>query len=636
MTVGAVAEAAARARAGTHPPGRRGWAAPLLAVLVVALMDALDLDVVVLLLVPLLLAWTLFPRLEVSTRVLLAVGGLVGWLCLVGSLASFAGIRMGVTLFLGPPAALAVIPPVLARLGTPSWRRSSPMGWLPLLLAGAAGAFLASAGRGRPPTHRMSAVAGAEDNASHFSMVRGILHEGRMLYAYVGEPAGPLDGHVLEGHWSYPQGFHLPTAFLAQVLQDSGLSSGRPVALFNAYWLGICLTFTLLVLAASVATGQLARRWGAGRAASAAAVGVVSCAVLFGPAFELFALGFPSQVASYWALLALLAVTGLTDEQLPPVRAVLVVALLNVAVAHCWYLVLPVSGVISLAWAAGRLRELVAARRVVLPVVLVAALGVLTPVLVSLSAGAAEAVNAAGAVTPVPRDALVLLGGCALAAACTVGRGGLLRAAPAAAGAGVALVFVLVLGQYQRSTSGGTSYYYEKSLYTLLLLLVVLAGAIAAVAVHRLTAGRAAALRLLAVGLLAIAAVAPLRAVLLVEKPGQRTFDYRAAMVVNPKSVILEGYLAQEPPAEGRGVLVWRTGSPPVDEYLTSRWLCALAYACDDPLNYQMGASFRGEVDEAALVTFLEAGPALTVLTKDPAVVTLLEDVPQATVTLLP
>ncbi len=309
------------------------------------------------------------------------------------------------------------------------------------------------------------------DHGAHLSILNGIVRAGGYLHG----DNGVVEPTVLPYLQGYPQGLHLNVGFVRTLLGQSDAGSA-----VDLYVFALLAAFALMATCITLAAVRIAEQLGATPLALVATTVVTTSAVLAGPFALLVIPGFFTQIAAY-ALLALLLLACVhTEFRIRPWLQLVTAACLVSAISSTWYFLLPVAAAATLVVVWLHRRLLLARRVPAAALVAGCALATVPHVFVSLGEGAADWINASGGVVPLRRSTVVVLVAIALAAP-VLRRSAREFLVPHAWCTAMAVLFAVALRQYQVSTLGSTSYYYEKSLYTILVLGLPGVGAVAAV-----------------------------------------------------------------------------------------------------------------------------------------------------------
>ncbi|WP_441245743.1 hypothetical protein [Kitasatospora sp. McL0602] len=455
---------------------RARWALGLLAA--PPLLHLLRLDLLTLALLLAAAASLFRSRLGLLDRLVLAAGGLTGWLCLLGVAASRWpwGLHP-----LAIAEATAVPLAALAATRRPTLPRPTTRDALLLLPVAATAWFYLGPLLREGFTGRLAAIYHGEDLARHFALYDSVLRFGGYLTFHRAE----ADITLQDGFQSYPQGSHLTLAVLTEFAFGGDVPSGAPAALSR---------FVLLaagVLTACVGAVAWAARWTAGPALGRWAVLPLTAAaagyLVLVEATPLLLTGFESELFGL-ALFALLAALVVRPLGRPGEQAVLLGAL-TTGISFAYYLLLAAALPLLLVWALAHRRRLPRWPWLLLAVVGTAAAAAL-PVLANWKqAGSADVLVMAGGVMAVSRHLLLPL--LALAALGLLTRAAR-RNAPRRAALGALAVtgaVAFALMRYQLATAGHVSYYYEKLLHPLVVVVVLALGAALVPAVGRRRGG---------------------------------------------------------------------------------------------------------------------------------------------------
>lgn len=325
------------------------------------------------------------------------------------------------------------------------------------------------------------------DNANHLNIIRAVQTAERFVYN------DPPHGLTI-GSEAYPQGLALGAGYTTWLIRG-GLEPPALLTFVRDVAVALAALFASLVFFGVLLLRELLRRRVAPPrlpTATLTAGVLLTGFILTGPGIVVEAFGFQTQIVATAAILALLWVVTAEDLDRDPSLVLVTTAALLMAVAHSWYLLLPV----PLAVLAGYgLRQ---RRRISWPAWLV------TGLLLALSSypilngpgGGHVAVDGAVVRLPLLAFAPLALAGVAQRVFRAPGEpaphGGYVSVAAAAAG-----LLCLGLAVQQLVGQGSLTYYFWKSLYVVALLLAVLA-------VVAVTATVVAGRRPLAWGLLAL------------------------------------------------------------------------------------------------------------------------------------
>lgn len=593
----------------------RRWPIGLgVAVAVVALvfgLHTLRADILVLTCVPVALALAIPAPATVVWRLVVAGGAFI---CSNAVLALLAGglglpytVPVAAAAHLAPLAFLVLTQRVTLRVGA-----LADAGDLAALSAGVLVLLLlAQPAAGADAAHLFALVVGGEDNAAHLAMVNAIGLDNRYLFF----DAAAAGTRVFEAYTTYPAGLHMNIALVLAGINDTlgGAGTGRLLRVFFAAGLVIQAAWaTTTVMAARAVAGR-------GRRLLVPSITVAWAVVLvfaFGPPAATVRFGFQPQAASLWMLtLALLAAAAPELEGRARLRLGLV-ALAFAGTSWCWYMVLPVTGCIGLATVIQHRTELLRRPWSSLAIVGLGVGAAVPPLYLSLHAGAAGAVNAAGgvyALDPIFLLVLVTLSGGLLAVNAHFPNANGRVCALVALGAALLLSGVLLA--YQLRTLGSGGYYYQKSLYSVFMIAVVAGGACLLTFLgarrERAPGGPGRQFAILAISLLAAWGVT---GVLTPSNPGKL---YLAGSARHPDPPELQQLLidGRHP---GRLEIVWSSSANPVYDYYASRFASALTLReTRGRLDLIVGAAF-GQ-DPARLLAYVRATPAgVTVITRDP------------------
>lgn len=255
---------------------------------------------------------------RVTLLLALGAGGLIGWVV--------AG-----------PRPVSRLRGLLPRVG---WADVLPAG---ALLVGAA--MLSPWLRLRSGESALSVLMTGWDHSAHYDMTAMIREHGAVVWSIAGPPGG--------GAWSYatyPQGYH---ALTAAVMELGGSPTvGTPVEEVLAYGrsLGLVALLAVVVVVAGIAAVPTLRRR---PLVGAIAAGVVTAALLWGPAGLVLADGFPNFFLAC-ALLAAVPLVAVPIARWPAPVPLVALAGALVGIAHSWALLLtmalPMALVILLPW----------------------------------------------------------------------------------------------------------------------------------------------------------------------------------------------------------------------------------------------------------------------------------------------
>ncbi|MEU2625683.1 hypothetical protein [Kitasatospora sp. NPDC007106] len=432
------------------------------------------------LLTPLLL-WTaaaslIRSRTSLLDRLFISAAVLVGWICVLGLIASFWPWGLD-PLALAETTALALTGVRVLR-GAPddSARRRTrrnllPARDVPVLLTSAFGfAFFLRPLLHRDAVDRLALVITSEDLGRHFALYDSMIR----FSGYLALRADDAARTIQEGVYTYPPGSHMTLAVLTSFVRGTD----APAAPLHA--LSLFILLSTAVAGALVAFTAWAVRWAAGPAVAArfllpvCLAGGVWVAVVELP--RLVLTGFLSEIfgLALFAVFLALAVRPLsrTGEQLVCMGAVFV------AIACSYYLLLPATGLVALVWAWAHRRRWL--RQIGRTLLAAAAAGVLALLPIAAnwaSAGSASVLTVPGAVYPVSRHLLYPV--LAVAAVLLLGRGARRNPSARVAAGCLAATGLLAFGirEYQMAVAGQTSYFFEKMMHGLFLATVVTAGA---------------------------------------------------------------------------------------------------------------------------------------------------------------
>jgi hypothetical protein len=543
-------------------------------------------------LVPLLayavgVAWVLPPLVLLGTASLLRAGRtLLDRFVIASALLVGAGCAAGLAWSVWPwglhpvPVAGTALTALVAIAAVTGRRPALPR---PAAFDGVAlGVALAVTGVLALPYLRAGALAGrlgyaivGEDNARHLGAFEAIRASGGYPFAAPRHGGAAAPDMMIY----YPQGFHLLAGTLDGFVRSSTAPVFGPSALYH--YLGWLLAaFTLLVLctvwaAAHVGGRQLdlPRRVGV--------AGFVAAAFLGSELARLVVYGYPGQTLGTALFVVLAAVVC---RPLAQVRTQLaLVACLLIGIAFTYWFLLPVAGVVALAWL-GRDRRAIRRHPAALAVAAVTAVVVaaVPPLLSMRGAGITGEHLTVGGPIWARYDALIALAG--LVAAGLVSRGGrrsrVWRSYAAVLTAAVA--FAAGIAAYSLSQGTEPRYYYGKALQLVLVVLFIGVGAVALLlpAPWRSAAGTTAA----ATAVLLAVAAAGASGVFFGQGMYQQPFGERSATWAG---AWVRGQLDR--PAEGRLVARAYAAYPPLPGTLT-------ALVADDPR-----ASYRGTLFLASL-----------------------------------
>ncbi|MGA5823950.1 hypothetical protein ACPC54_39640 [Kitasatospora sp. NPDC094028] len=414
-------------------------------------------------------------RTTALDRLVISGGVLIGWTCALGLLASYwpwglhpvalaeatAVPLIAALLLQGPRPARRPVP-LRARL-----RRLVPVRDRALLLpvAGAVAFLLYPIAR-RGAAERLALVVHSEDLGRHAALYDTILRLGGLTSLHQSEAAATIS----PGLGTYPQGSHLTLATLSSFL-NGGATQGSAlsrlslfVALFGLVSAGLA---TAVLWAVQRAAGPALRGWrGLALALPTAAYLVVA------ELPQLHSLGFLSEIFAL-GLLALLV--GLAIRPLGRIsEQAVALGALTVGVSFGHYLLLPAAGAVVLAWAATHRRDCLRHWPALLLTAAAAGpLALFPPYINTKNAGSADVLTIPGGIYPVGRHLLIPVVVAAFAALLT--RGSLANRPRRIALLSLASVSALCFGvmQYQLTTVGTTSYFYEKMLHQLLVVGVI-------------------------------------------------------------------------------------------------------------------------------------------------------------------
>ncbi|HEY3240385.1 MAG TPA: hypothetical protein VGL92_12515, partial [Acidimicrobiia bacterium] len=308
------------------------------------------------------------------------------------------------------------------------------------------------------------------DTASHLNITRAVQTAQRFVYH---DPPRGLSA----GSETYPEGLAFTGGYTTWLVR--GGSQPPPVTEFlrdMAY--ALAAIFAAMVFFGVLLVRELLSRRVAADKLQAAGLkaGILFAAfVTVGPGILPEAFGFQSQILAMSAILALLWVAVSVELGDHPTLVLTLLALLTMAVAHSWYLLLPIPGMVLTAFALKHRRHI--ARPGWAAATTLLALGTY-PILNGPGTGQAVVAGAVASM-PVLAVAPLALAAIALAAwwrpALHLGNAGYAYLAAAASG-----LLCLALAAQQILAQGPVfappdAYYFWKALYLLALLLAVLA-----------------------------------------------------------------------------------------------------------------------------------------------------------------
>ncbi|GAA5181086.1 hypothetical protein GCM10023322_14910 [Rugosimonospora acidiphila] len=410
-------------------------------------------------------------------RLMLSVALLAGLTCVAALGLSFTPGHLRPQV-LGGCALTGLVLVAAVRGGLPGrWRRPRLIDLAVLLPVAAVAYLFTRPTLGAGMAVRLGTVIRGEDLARHFAMFDTIRRVGGYVFLHRAAAAGSIAPSDL----AYPQGAHLLAAVVDGFLSSSS-SPGAPVTSMSHFLYYDQFNYLFLVLAVIWAARRLAGP-GVRAVAFLPVAGLCAGYLLFGSLITAYTYGFFPEIAGL-AFLALLV--GVLVRPLPDTREqVLIVAALVVAVAYCYYILLPVVAVAVLGYAWVYRRRL-ARHRVLVGAVTVA--GALACLVLRVAAGHEQALSLGVllqdfGVARVQRGPLL-----GLAALVAVG-GAATRSwwrSPAArimaVSATGAAALTLGVGLYEVGEVGHTLYFFEKSLHTLIVLMLVASGAAAGLA----------------------------------------------------------------------------------------------------------------------------------------------------------
>ena len=482
--------------------------------------------------------------------------------------------------------------------------RAVRVGWSDAVLVAAAGPLATAffdAWRRRTPGGRLGVMLSGEDNSAHLALVTAT--RAAHGYLYWGH-----DPEISSDLRNYPHGAHVVTALLGRALAPHA----DAVTQVDTYTIGLLTGVVALCGALVLVTLRLMAAAGASSRWSAIGAGVAVVAVT-GPLLALVQNGFFSQI---WAYVLLLAMVGVAVDRAAAARPwfqLLCVGVLGVGVALTFYFLLPVAAACATPVVIRQRGTLLRARAMLLPLAALVVAG-LVPVLKSLGSGAAGSINAPGPIFPLDRGTLFVTAAAAvLLVPLCVGLADRWGVAAWAASFAAAAGFALALRQLQLHETGGTGYYYEKSLYTVFVLALPAVGAAVGVALHsRLDAFPWRQVAAAAVAGAAAAATAA--QVLTTPKPAFLEHQLRAAQTQRA----LDQVLREHPHETSDPVLVWSYSSP-TDDYISNRVLGGVYHQDDQARRDLVLAQARGADGRDVLPPYLTAHPGSSVYSKDGA-----------------
>jgi hypothetical protein len=406
---------------------------------------------------------------------------------------------------------------------------------------------------------RLGSVLRGEDLARHFAMFDTTRRVGGYVFLHRTQAAGSIASSDL----AYPQGAHLLAAVLDNFLTSSS-TVGRPVPSISHFLYYDQLNYLFLAFAVLWAARRLAGP--AVRPLAFVPVAALCVAyLLFGSPITTYTYGFFPEITGL-GLLALL--TGLLVRPLRSAREqVATVTALVVAVAYCYYLLLPVVALGVLGYALVHRRRL----RPVWPfAVAVAAVGAAMSAVPRVEAHGEQALSLQlllqdFGVVRVQRGPLLALGilvVLGVAASRPWWRCPATRVM-AVTGAGAVLLAAAV-GGYEAVQVGRTLYFFEKSLHTVIVLLLIGSGAAAGLAQRVLAATparhRAAPLACaVALGLVPVAGLGGLDWDPQ-QQPGAEFHD--PAYGTSPGRLLVDGVIAETGPARTALIVAERFPDP--------------------------------------------------------------------------
>jgi hypothetical protein len=319
---------------------------------------------------------------------------------------------------------------------------------------------------------RLGSVLRGEDLARHFAMFDTI----RRVGGYVFLHRTAAGSSIAASDLAYPQGAHLLAAVLDNFLTSSS-TVGQPLTSMSHFLYYDQLNYLFLVFAVLWSARRLAGP-GVRPLAFVPVAGICAAYLLFGSPITTYTYGFFPEVTGL-GLLALL--TGVLVRPLRDVREQVVVMMsLVVAVAYCYYLLLPVVAVGVLGAAVVYRHRL---RTAWLFATVVTVVGAAASAVPRVEAHGDDALSLQlllqdFGVVRVQRGPALALG---LLVLLGIGATRSWWRSPAVwimavTGAG-AVAFTVGVGVYETTEVGRTLYFFEKSLHTVIVLLLVASGA---------------------------------------------------------------------------------------------------------------------------------------------------------------
>ncbi len=405
-------------------------------------------------------------------RLILAIGLLLGTVCVAGLLYTAWPWGLSPVPVAGTAFTVASLIRVLGNRPIELPRPALSDGLAALATIGVTG-YLARPYLTADATGRLALAMVGEDNARHASLFDAIRRLGGYAFGYRAADVP----EVFDLMRFYPSGWHLTAGLLDGFVRSSSTDLGSMRSVTDHY-IGFALAsyglFALAIIWAAVRTaGPLVRGWRA-----LPLVAFLAGVLLYSDLPTMLSLGFVGELSG----LTLLALTvAVVVRPLRSVREQLVLlSALVLGIGFSYYLLLPAAGLASLVWLY-RYRARVRHHRGLLLGLAtgVAVLSAVPPALGLLLARQSETITSAGGVGRVSRATLIAM-------AALIGAGIL-----SVAGRrlrmwrGYVWVFTCVtgvaaaLGAYQLLAVGHTTYYFEKGLHSVAVTLLVGLGGVA-------------------------------------------------------------------------------------------------------------------------------------------------------------
>lgn len=544
------------------------WYPAAVAVVLCALWFA-NLAIVMPIVAALCVAGAVPRRLDLATRFTVAGALVTGALLAEVSVLGLFGLGFNPLMTWLPIGLVAALLTKQAPRAAPRLLAQAVPVLIAVVLAGflMSSAFVAVGGGASGSDQRIAQMASHEDGASHLAVVDALLTSRGFAYDEAGLAAS--------AQAPYPPAFHVIVTELKTALDHTRGTSAVRGDTADALWFTLILVFAYMCLAAGALTGVASRGLGADAAIANAAASVAVVGSFLWYPFGLFSFFFGPQILALGFVTALLMV--LVERGEDAVRArVAFSAILIVLVSWTWFFLTPIAAGIVLLWLL-RSRPLLAHRWFIAGAAVLAAVASTVPVYFDLRGVTGDVINVAGGVAIIPSGTPI---GVALLAIVTLQCAARMPAASAVRARALmvwslvgVVAFSVLIGLYQRVTTGGTSYFYGKSLYSVFAIGVpMLIAAIAAVSTQRgRTPGRAwLGFSTFIVALFLLTGM----------QPWSRTLSaqwlYRDGAAAASSRPAYAKFLSVRSEIPGYVALQWGVSPDPAIDYARSRWLSAI------------------------------------------------------------